>query len=254
MYDSRLCWCDDMKGKVIGDILVVKEEPEDMEEILKLPYINKIVKLGRIHGQKRQPEAEIIYGDDAETVHKENYCKFKFDVTKIMWSKGNTGERLRMSKIASGDEIVIDMFAGIGYFTIPMAVHSKPKKIYAIEINPVSYNYLCENIKLNKVEDIVEARLGDCGKQDFDSVADRILMGYIGGTHKYLDSAMKYLKCGGIIHYHESTPEPILFDRPVERVKEVALKVGRDIEVLNKRSIKKYSPGVYHTVVDIKVN
>lgn len=243
-----------MKGKVIGDILVVKEEPEDIDEILKLPYIKKIVKLGKIHGQKREPEVEMIYGEGTETVHKENYCKFKFDVSKIMWSKGNTGERLRMSKIPSGDEVIVDMFAGIGYFTIPMAVHARPRKIYAVEINPVSYSYLCENVKLNKVEDIVEPILGDCGKQEFDAVADRILMGYIGGTHKYLDSAMKYLKRGGIIHYHESTPEPILFERPVERVREAAEKVGREIEVLNKRSIKKYSPGVFHTVVDVRVN
>ncbi len=243
-----------MKGKLIGDILVVKRVPDDLEEIVKLPYVNKVVKLGRITGQKREPEVEMIYGEGTETIHKENYCKFKFDVAKIMWSKGNTGERLRMSKLPGKDETIIDMFAGIGYFTIPMAVHAGPKRIYAVEINPVSYNYLCENVKLNKVEDIVTPILGDCGLQDFDHVADRIMMGYIGGTHHYLDSAMKYLKEGGIIHYHESTPEPILYTRPVERVREAAEKVGREIEVLNKRSIKKYSPGVFHTVVDIKVN
>lgn len=243
-----------MKGKLIGDILVVKKEPEDLEELIKLPYINRVVKLGQIHGQKREPDVEMIYGEGTETIHKENYCKFKFDVSKIMWSKGNTGERLRMSKLPDKNEVIIDMFAGIGYFTIPMAVHSKPKKIYAIEINPTSYNYLCENIKLNKVENIVEPILGDCGTQEYDHVADRIMMGYIGTTHHYLDSAMKYLKQGGIVHYHESTPEPILFKRPVERVQEAAEKVDRSIEVLNKRTIKKYSPGVYHTVVDIKVN
>lgn len=243
-----------MKGKLIGDILVVKKVPDDLEDIIKLPYVNKVVKLGKIKGQKREPEVEMIYGECTETIHKENYCKFKFDVSKIMWSKGNTGERLRMSKLPKKDETIIDMFAGIGYFTIPMAVHAKPKRIYAVEINPVSYGYLCENVKLNKVEDIVKPILGDCGLQDFDHVADRIMMGYIGGTHHYLDSAMGYLKEGGIIHYHESTPEPILFTRPVERVRLAAKKVGRDIEVLNKRSIKKYSPGVFHTVVDIKVN
>lgn len=243
-----------MKGKLIGDILVVKKEPENLEEIIKLPYINKVVKLGQIHGQKREPEVEMIYGKGTETIHKENYCKFKFDVARIMWSKGNTGERLRMSKIPEDNETIIDMFAGIGYFTIPMAVHSSPKKIYAIEINPVSYDYLCENIRLNKVEDVVEPILGDCSLQEFDHIADRIMMGYIGGTHHYLDSAMKYLKQGGILHYHESTPEAILFERPVQRVEEAASKVDRTIEVLNKRSIKKYSPGVHHTVVDIKVN
>lgn len=243
-----------MKGKLIGDILVVKKEPENLEEIINLPYINKVVKLGKIHGQKREPDVEMIYGEGTETVHKENYCKFKFDVAKIMWSKGNTGERLRMSKLPESSETIIDMFAGIGYFTIPMAVHSNPKKIYAIEINPVSYNYLCENVKLNKVENIVEPILGDCSLQNFDHIADRIMMGYIGGTHYYLDSAIQYLKEGGIIHYHESTPEAILFERPIQRVEEAAMKVNRTIEVLNKRSIKKYSPGVHHTVVDIKVN
>ncbi|RAP46651.1 MAG: SAM-dependent methyltransferase [Methanosphaera sp. rholeuAM6] len=243
-----------MKGKLIGDILVVKKEPDNLEEIIKLPYINKVVKLGKIRGQKREPEVEMIYGEGTETIHKENYCKYKFDVAKIMWSKGNTGERLRMSRIPQSSETIIDMFAGIGYFTIPMAVHSKPKKIYAIEINPISYTYLCENVKLNKVEDIVEPIFGDCALQDFDHIADRIMMGYIGGTHHYLDSAMQYLKEGGIIHYHESTPEAILFERPIQRVEDAAKKVNRSIEVLNKRSIKKYSPGVHHTVVDIKVN
>ncbi len=243
-----------MKGKLIGDILVVKKVPENLDELLKLPYINRVVKIGHIHGQKREPDVEMIYGEGTETIHKENYCKFKIDVAKVMWSKGNTGERQRMSKLPESNETIIDMFAGIGYFTIPMAVHSKPKKIYAIEINPVSHNFLYENIKLNKVEDIVEPILGDCGKQEFDHEADRIMMGYIGTTHHYLDSAMNYLKEGGIVHYHESTPEPILFTRPVERVKAAAEKQGREIEVLNKRTIKKYSPGVYHTVVDIRVN
>ena len=242
-----------MKGKLIGDIMVVKNKPENMDELIGRPYINKIVKLGKIHGQKREPEVELLYGDSTETIHKENYCKFKLDVAKVMWSKGNTGERKRMSTLPADGEVIIDMFAGIGYFTVPMAVHSNPKRIYAVEINPNSYSFLCENVKLNKIDDIVEPILGDCSQQDFDHIADRIMMGYIGGTHHYLDSAMKYLKHGGIIHYHESTPEPILFERPVERVRCAAEKVDREIEVLNKRSIKKYSPGVYHTVVDIRV-
>ena len=127
-----------MKGKLIGDIMVVKKVPDDMDELINRPYVNKIVKLGKIHGQKREPEVELLYGDSTETIHKENYCKFKLDVAKVMWSKGNTNERKRMSTLPEDDEVIIDMFAGIGYFTVPMAVHSNPKKIYAIEINPNS--------------------------------------------------------------------------------------------------------------------
>ncbi len=243
-----------MKGKLIGDILVVKKVPDNLDELVELPYINRVVKLGHIHGQKRQPEIEMIHGEGTTTIHKENYCKYKIDVAKVMWSKGNTGERQRMSTLPEDNEIIIDMFAGIGYFTIPMAVHSDPKVIHAIEINPDSYELLCENIKLNKVEDKVIPILGDCNEQEFDHVADRILMGYIGTTHYYLDSAIRYLKEDGIIHYHESTPEPLVYNRPIERIEQAAKNQGRSIEVLNKRCIKKYSPGVHHTVVDMRIH
>ena len=115
-----------------------------------MPEVERIVKLGSINGPKREPDVEILVGDNTETIHRENHCFFKLDVAKMMWSKGNTTERKRIGTIVKDGEIVVDMFAGIGYFSIPIAVHSKPEKIYSIEINPVSYSYLKENIALNK--------------------------------------------------------------------------------------------------------
>jgi tRNA wybutosine-synthesizing protein 2 len=77
-------------------------------------------------------------------------------------------------------------------------------------------------------------------------------MGYIGYTHRYLDFAIGALKEeGGIIHYHESVPDKLKFIRPVERIKKAA--EGRQVEVLNKKIIKTYSPGVFHVVVDAKI-
>jgi tRNA wybutosine-synthesizing protein 2 len=240
-----------MKGKVIGDILVLKKDVENPYRLLEIPGVNRVVKLGHINGLKREPEVEVLIGDGTETIHKENHCLFKMDVAKVMWSKGNTGERKRMANIVQDGEVVVDMFAGIGYFSIPMAVHSKPAKIYSVEINQVAYSYLYENIRLNKVEDIVEPLLGDCRELAPRGVADRVLMGYIGNTHEYLPAAMEVLKDGGVVHYHESVPDKIKFIRPVERIKEAAGE--RDVEVLKKRIIKPYSPGVYHVVVDAKI-
>jgi tRNA wybutosine-synthesizing protein 2 len=240
-----------MKGKVIGDILVVKQDVENPSGLLEIPGVNRVVKLGHINGFKREPEVKILLGDGTETVHKENHCLFKMDVAKVMWSKGNTGERKRMSTMPEDGEIIVDMFAGIGYFSIPMAVHSKPAKIYSVEINPVSYTYLCQNTVLNKVEDVVEPILGDCRELAPKGVADRVLMGYIGNTNEYLPAAMEVLKDGGVVHYHESVPDKLKFIRPVERIKEAA--GDRDVEILNKRIIKPYSPGVYHVVVDAKI-
>jgi tRNA wybutosine-synthesizing protein 2 len=243
-----------MKGKVIGDILVIKGDVENPEKLLETPGVNRIVKLGRISGLKREPDVEMIIGEGTETIHRENKCSFKLDVSRIMWSKGNTTERKRMSTIAKHGETIVDMFAGIGYFSIPMAVHSKPRKIYSIEINPISYGYLCENVHLNKVEGILEPFLGDCREIAPRGIADRVLMGYIGNTNEYLDVAMDVLKEGGIIHYHESVPDKLKFTRPVDRINQAAIAADRQmVEIVNKRIIKPYSPGVYHVVIDAKI-
>lgn len=240
-----------MKGKVLGDILLVKEDHDDIPDLLKIPGVNKIVKLGRISGPQRKPEVELLWGNDTETVHKENKCLFKMDVSQVMWSKGNTAERIRLTELVGEDEIIVDLFAGIGYFSIPIAVHSRPTKIYAVEINPVSHHYLKENISLNQVTDIIEPVLGNCRDVAPQKVADRVIMGYIGNTHEYLDLAIKTLRRGGVIHYHESVPEKLKFSRPVHRIKSAAR--DREVEILEKRLIKKYAPGVYHVVIDARI-
>jgi tRNA wybutosine-synthesizing protein 2 len=240
-----------MKGKVLGDILLVKDDQSDLQELLKIPGVNKIAKLGQIIGPQRKPEVELIWGEGTETIHKENKCFFKLDVSRVMWSKGNTAERIRVPNLVNDGEIVVDLFAGIGYFSVPIAVHSQPSKVYALEINPVSYHYLKENITLNRVDDIVEPFLGNCRDVAPQKVADRVLMGYIGNTQDYLDVAINTLRKGGVIHYHESVPEKLKFTRPVGRIKRVAM--DREVEILNQRVIKKYAPGVYHVVIDARI-
>lgn len=240
-----------MKGKLIGDILVLKQPVDNPQELLNIPGVNRAVRLGRIKGLKREPEVEILLGEGTETIHRENHCLYKLDVARIMWSKGNTTERKRMGQIVRPGETVVDLFAGIGYFTIPMAVHGQPEKIYAVEINPVAHGYLKENVRLNQVQDVVEPILGNCREVAPRNIADRVLMGYIGNTEEYLDVAMEVIKNKGIIHYHESVPDKLKYIRPAERIKEAAN--GFEVEILNQRIVKKYSPGVYHMVVDAQV-
>jgi len=241
-----------MKWKLIGDVMILKKDIPQPEELLSVPGVKTVVKLGSINGLKREPQIEVLAGQGTETIHKENKCFFKLDVAKVMWSKGNSTERMRIAKLVEDEEVVVDMFAGIGYFSVPIARHSKPSKIYSIEINPVSYEYLCENIKLNKVDGVVEPILGNCRDVYPPKSADRVLMGYIGNTHQYMDIALETLNEGGIIHYHESAPEKIKFKRPIKRIKELARDF--DVQILNERVVKKYSPGVCHVVIDAKIN
>ena len=187
--------------QVLGDIIIVFI-PEILEDkktriaeslISMYPKCRTVVRDFGIEGQFRQPKRELLLGSETETIHKEHGCFFKQDVTKVMYSKGNLEERKRMSQLGEG-EVIVDMFAGIGYFSIPMAVHSRPKKIVGIEINPESFAYLKENIRLNKVEDIFIPICGDCSKFAPEGTADRVLMGYVGTTHHYLEPAIKALK------------------------------------------------------------
>ncbi|MEM2990913.1 MAG: class I SAM-dependent methyltransferase family protein [Halobacteria archaeon] len=245
------------RWQVLGSIIIVKiprelehRKKEIGEAFSKLyPRCKTVLNDKGVRGKFREPDVEIIVGSETETIHLENKCKFKLDAAKLIFSPGNLAERLRMSKLGRG-EVVVDMFAGIGYFSIPMAVHSKPKKIYAIELNPVAFHYLKQNIALNKVEEIVEPLLGDCSKVTPKNIADRVIMGYVHETHAYLKPAIEALKPSGFLHYHEAVPEALLETRPRERIRQAAEALGKKAEIIEQRRIKKYSPGVWHVAVD----
>ena len=245
--------------KIVGDVILIKI-PKELEEYKKLigETLLKVHRrcksvwrdLGK-EGMMRKPKVELIAGEGSETVHRENGCLFKLDVTKVMFSVGNQGERMRVVKLVGEDEIVVDMFAGIGYFTIPIAVHTKARRIYAIEINPDSYHYLLENVEINNVENVIPI-LGDSMHVTPEGVADRVIMGHIN-CHEFLPKAIKALKGDGYVHYHETVPEVIL-ERPIERVKRACELLGREVKIEGFRKVKNYSPGVVHVVVDAYIH
>ena len=185
-----------LKWKKIGDILVVdnkfsKTSVDSLRSLALKHRVKSIVKINHIGGEMREPSLEIIYGDETETIHKENGCLFNLDLSKVMWAKGNNNERLRIAKLVEDGEVVVDMFAGIGYFSIPIGVHSNAEKIYSIEINPNSHHFLCRNVELNKINkkagyDRLVPILGDCRIEAPKYSADRVLMCYVKTTHHYL--------------------------------------------------------------------
>ena len=220
-----------MKYKKIGNVLILDNnyQGNDFEELSQRHNVKTIMKIDHIQGTKREPVYQILYGNETETINKENGCLFKLDLSKVMWSKGNNNERLRIAKLVEDGETVIDMFAGIGYFTIPIGVHSNAREVIAIEINPNSYHFLCENIELNKLDNITPI-LGDCKVETPKFKADTIIMGYVKTTHHYLKVAIDSLNEGGIIHYHETVPEKLMETRPIERI--ISQANGRDVELL----------------------
>lgn len=205
-----------------------------------------VVARGGISGTRRDPSVAVVAGTgDTETVHVEHGTTYAFDLSETMFSPGNKAERARMGEIVDPGERVFDTFAGIGYFTLPMA--RAGAVVTAAEIDHRSYRRLVENTRLNGVSDAVEAIHGDC--RDVETTADRVVMGYYD-AHGYLDAALDALVSGGVIHLHEATPEPAFPNRPIDRLRAAA---DRSVEVLDSRRVKSHSAGVVHGVVDARV-
>ncbi|MEM2875049.1 MAG: class I SAM-dependent methyltransferase family protein [Candidatus Hadarchaeales archaeon] len=206
-----------------------------------------------VSGRTRSPGLKFLAGDpNTETLHRENGCLFKLDVGKVMFSTGNQHERARIAKLVQRGEVVLDMFAGVGQFTIPIARLSEAAVVYSTEINPVAFHYLCENVRMNRVGHRVRPILGDCAREAPKGMADRVVMGILHVSQAYIRHAIEALKpAGGIIHYHESVPSRIRFERPVRNLMSAA--GGREIEILGRRVVKRYAPGVDHVVIDVRV-
>jgi len=251
------------KWEKIGDVLIIKipnvlikfKKEIGKQYATVLDCKTALNEVSGISGIYRTPNVEVIYGTkNTETIHKENGIRFKLNPQKVMFSSGNMDERIRMAKISDKKETVIDLFAGIGYFAIPIAVYSKPKKIFACEINPISYEYLCNNISLNHVTEIVEPLLGDNKEIAPKNVADRVVMGYIRDTHKFLQIAMNCLKDHtGIIHYHDVFPDDVVPKKPFTFIQKAAEQYNSDVELMAFKKIKSYAPGVSHVVLDVKI-
>ena len=247
---------------ILGTVITIKIDPKIEhlkgkigDALLDIyPRCSTVLLDRGIEGQFREPNREVIAGSArTETIHRENGVVFKLDAMKTMFSPGNLRERMRMSLLGSG-EVVVDMFAGIGYFSLPMAVHSMPKKIVSIELNPVAYGYLVENVRLNGVEDIIQPILGDCSEKAPQGVADRVVMGYVGTTDLYLEAGIAALRPGGVLHYHQTVPERLYPGKLEEDLAEAAERAGRSVKIERCARVKKYSPGMLHAVLDARID
>jgi tRNA wybutosine-synthesizing protein 2 len=254
----------------IGEIIILNLKPEILcykkeigESIIELFPKTKTIcnKTGEIKGEFREPQIEIITGDkNTEVEHFENSVYFCFDVRKIMFAKGNLLERGRIPKQVKTNEIIVDMFTGIGYFSVPIAKIANPKKIYAIELNPVAIKYLKKTIEKNKLKNI-EVIEGD-SRVETEKLAkngikaDRIIMGYLPPPKEFLEFAMKIAKKGTIIHYDdlirtEHVKEDL--DKTLNLFNIEANKLGMHAKLINPQRVKSYGPKIDHYVLDIKL-
>ncbi|MBN1801011.1 MAG: class I SAM-dependent methyltransferase family protein [Candidatus Lokiarchaeota archaeon] len=253
----------------IGSIMILKLDKRLLEKKILIgeacfkiyPYIKSIyLNLGIIKGQMRQPERiEFLMGvDQPIIIHKEHEVKYKLDITKIMFSKGNLKERKFLTTFVKPGEILVDMFAGIGYFSLPIAKHTKVAKIYSIELNPVSFHYLKENIILNHLENKIIPINGDCKVEvrklsEAGIKADRIVMGVFPAPIEYIEDALTLTKEEGTTIHFEGVVDKYNYVDLFNTFSTIANNNGYLSNLTSERFVKSYGPNLAHVVLDIFV-
>lgn len=246
------------KWEIAGDVVTVKMDPRlaPYSEEIGRAYAEVLgagsvyADVSGVSGEFREPDMRLLYGKGGESVKLENGIRYCFDVTKVMFASGNLAERRRMKDLDCSGETVVDMFAGIGYFTLPLAKFSGARRVFACEKNPNSYAFLVRNLGLNEIENVVPI-LGDNRDIPGRRFADRILMGYVQTTSEFVPKALELAKPGCIIHYHDTFE----VGTQTQRVQEIfAENCGKEnYEVLSVREVKSFAPSVSHYVADVRV-
>ena len=250
--------------EVIGDIALLEDENLDAQTALQIadallrtqPNIKSVVKpLTPVIGEFRIREFEIIAGEPrTETVHREYGCRYKVDLARAYFTPRLSTERSRILSWVKEGDTVVDMFAGVGPYSILLAKSKKPSRVIAIDKNPDAVHYLRENISLNSAKKI-EAIEGDAREEAkrFAGTADHVIMNLPHNAYEFLDSAVLLTKPGGIIHYYGMTPEDDLFESSVELIRKAAEKAGKQVEILEKRVVRSYAPHQYNICIEAKV-
>lgn len=182
-------------------------EPELWEIVAAALGVQRLAKRGRVSPDgTRTPAVTLLLGDDGWVEHVDNGIRYKFDITQCMFSFGNITEKLRVASLPCAGQVLVDLYAGIGYFTLPFLVHAGAAFVHACQWNPHAVVALKRNLEINGVADRCQIHFGDNRKLNLSNIADRVNLGLIPSSEEGWRTACQVLRkdAGGILHIHQN--------------------------------------------------
>jgi tRNA (guanine37-N1)-methyltransferase len=256
----------DILGSRDGAVAVI-EIPEELEsyekeiaEAIQAVHGNVRSVLSKDSGREgeyRLRSLRLIAGDpDTEVIHKESGCRFKLNPRVTYFSTRESTERERIVEMVRPGEDILVMFSGVSPIAICVAKRHPSVTVTAVEINPEAHRYAVENVRLNKVANMVKPILGDVREvcPSLNNVFDRVFMPLPKGAHMFLDVAVPMVRPGGVLHLYHWAPEDDLFTEAKRLVAEAADEAGRRAEFTGGEKVSLYSPRVYKVRVDMVIH
>ncbi len=218
----------------------------------------RVARLGEISGKMRESSVEMLLGEDDWVLRRESGVDYGYNLTQCMFSAGNVNERRRMGKVVGAGEIVVDLYAGIGYYSLPMLVHSQVGHVHCCEWNPNAVRALETNLESNGVAGRCTVHFGDnrVTAANLEGVADRVILGLLPSAGDGYALAITALKpAGGVLHVHgvAATKNHAAWVTDVtESLREIKGKFS--VDTAKPLRVKSYAPHWDHVVLDVTIS
>jgi tRNA (guanine37-N1)-methyltransferase len=242
--------------EVIGDIAIAAPgSAENVGEALLAvhPHIKTVLMpIGTVEGEFRTKKFSLLTGEDKRvTLHRENGLQLRVDLESAYFSPRLATERIRIARQVKPDEVIVDMFAGVGPIALLLA--TKAKRVYAADLNPLAVKLLRENVALNRLGNVMPM-LSDAAALELPEKCDRVVMNLPHGAAGFLQKAVELLENRGVIHFYTIGPEDSPYRESESAVGEIAQNSGVEIEIKGRRVVHSYAPRVELVVLDLSVS
>lgn len=205
----------------------------------------------------RSPQVTLLHGS-TQAEFMDHGIAYRFDAARVMWSSGNVTERRRIGQLDLSEETVVDAYAGVGYYTLPMLVHGHAAHVHACEWNPASVEGLRTSAMLNAVEGRLTVHQGDNAEAmaGLTGRADRVHLGLLPSSEAAWEPAVRCLRDGGgWLHVHMNVEEERIeawVERTVDHLNSLASEHGRPFRFSAEHleRVKWFAPRVRHVVLD----
>ena len=232
--------------------------PELWSTIASALKVKRVGVIGEIVGEKRESTVKLLHGEDDWVVRRENGIDYGYNFTQCMFSAGNVNERRRMGEVARIGETVVDLFSGIGYYTLPMLVNSQVNHVHCCEWNPVAVKALELSLDRNNVANRCTIHEGDnrLTAPYLSGQADRVILGLLPTAEGGFELAINCLKkIGGCLHIHGIAPASD-HDSWVDETITKLSNLNHDFSVTETSQVrvKSYAPHWDHIVLDVNLS